>query len=102
MELAKLVERVPIPVKESLEEPSAKINVLLQVKKLLRPGRGGGDARGRGGGEQDMLLERRRGGNAIANAHIQVLEILGGGLSASLFTRLTSPPSPPPRPTSAT
>jgi pre-mRNA-splicing helicase BRR2 len=31
VELAKLVERVPIPVKESLEEPSAKINVLLQV-----------------------------------------------------------------------
>ncbi|XP_031472990.1 DExH-box ATP-dependent RNA helicase DExH12 [Nymphaea colorata] len=31
MELAKLLDRVPIPVKESLEEPSAKINVLLQV-----------------------------------------------------------------------
>ena len=31
MELAKLLERVPIPVKESLEEPTAKINVLLQV-----------------------------------------------------------------------
>ncbi|KAL8139875.1 hypothetical protein V2J09_005896 [Rumex salicifolius] len=31
MELAKLLERVPIPVKESLEEPSAKINVLLQA-----------------------------------------------------------------------
>ncbi|KNA14581.1 hypothetical protein SOVF_105940 [Spinacia oleracea] len=30
VELAKLLERVPIPVKESLEEPSAKINVLLQ------------------------------------------------------------------------
>ncbi|CAO3589811.1 unnamed protein product [Absidia cylindrospora] len=30
MELAKLLERVPIPVKESLEEPTAKINVLLQ------------------------------------------------------------------------
>lgn len=30
MELAKLLERVPIPIKESLEEPSAKINVLLQ------------------------------------------------------------------------
>jgi hypothetical protein len=37
LELAKLVERVPIPVKESLEEPTAKINVLLQV------GWGGGD-----------------------------------------------------------
>jgi hypothetical protein len=32
LELAKLVERVPIPVKESLEEPTAKINVLLQVR----------------------------------------------------------------------
>ncbi|KAF9622498.1 hypothetical protein IFM89_031902 [Coptis chinensis] len=31
MELTKLLERVPIPIKESLEEPSAKINVLLQA-----------------------------------------------------------------------
>ncbi|KAJ7515579.1 hypothetical protein O6H91_22G019200 [Diphasiastrum complanatum] len=31
LELAKLLDRVPIPVKESLEEPSAKINVLLQA-----------------------------------------------------------------------
>ncbi len=31
VELAKLVERVPIPVKEGLDEPSAKINVLLQA-----------------------------------------------------------------------
>ncbi|KAJ1698273.1 hypothetical protein LUZ63_006785 [Rhynchospora breviuscula] len=31
IELAKLLDRVPIPVKESLEEPSAKINVLLQA-----------------------------------------------------------------------
>jgi pre-mRNA-splicing helicase BRR2 len=31
MELGKLLERVPIPVKESLEDPSAKINVLLQA-----------------------------------------------------------------------
>lgn len=31
MELAKLLERVPIPVKESIEEPTAKINVLLQA-----------------------------------------------------------------------
>jgi pre-mRNA-splicing helicase BRR2 len=30
MELARLLDRVPIPIKESLEEPSAKINVLLQ------------------------------------------------------------------------
>ena len=30
IELAKLLDRVPIPVKESLEDPSAKINVLLQ------------------------------------------------------------------------
>uniref|UniRef100_A0A0D9ZCZ7 RNA helicase n=1 Tax=Oryza glumipatula TaxID=40148 RepID=A0A0D9ZCZ7_9ORYZ len=31
MELAKLLNCVPIPVKESLDEPSAKINVLLQA-----------------------------------------------------------------------
>ncbi|AQL09954.1 COP9 signalosome complex subunit 1 [Zea mays] len=31
MELAKLLDRVPIPVKEGLEEPSAKINGLLQA-----------------------------------------------------------------------
>ena len=31
VELAKLLERVPIPVKESVEEPAAKINVLLQA-----------------------------------------------------------------------
>ncbi|XP_011044153.1 PREDICTED: U5 small nuclear ribonucleoprotein 200 kDa helicase-like [Populus euphratica] len=31
MELAKLLDCVPIPIKESLEEPSAKINVLLQA-----------------------------------------------------------------------
>ncbi|GBP32714.1 Putative U5 small nuclear ribonucleoprotein 200 kDa helicase [Eumeta japonica] len=31
LELHKLMERVPIPIKESIEEPSAKINVLLQA-----------------------------------------------------------------------
>ena len=31
LELAKLLERVPIPVKESVDEPAAKINVLLQA-----------------------------------------------------------------------
>ena len=31
LELVKLLDRVPIPVKESLDEPAAKINVLLQV-----------------------------------------------------------------------
>lgn len=31
LELAKLLSKVPIPVKESLEEPTAKINVLLQA-----------------------------------------------------------------------
>lgn len=31
LELSKLLERVPIPVKESVEEPAAKINVLLQA-----------------------------------------------------------------------
>ena len=40
MEMAKLLDRVPIPVKESLEEPSAKINVLLQayISKLKLEG----------------------------------------------------------------
>ncbi|XP_074640358.1 U5 small nuclear ribonucleoprotein 200 kDa helicase-like [Tubulanus polymorphus] len=31
LELMKLLERVPIPFKESIEEPSAKVNVLLQA-----------------------------------------------------------------------
>ncbi|KAK2163706.1 hypothetical protein LSH36_75g12085 [Paralvinella palmiformis] len=31
LELLKLLERVPIPIKESIEEPSAKCNVLLQA-----------------------------------------------------------------------
>jgi len=31
MEMAKLLDRVPIPVKESLDEPTAKVNVLLQA-----------------------------------------------------------------------
>jgi pre-mRNA-splicing helicase BRR2 len=31
LELAKLIDRVPIPVKENLDEPAAKINVLLQA-----------------------------------------------------------------------
>ncbi|KAK1370136.1 hypothetical protein POM88_036228 [Heracleum sosnowskyi] len=31
MELAKLLDRIPIPIKESLEEPCAEINVLLQA-----------------------------------------------------------------------
>lgn len=30
LELGKLMERVPLPIKESVEEPAAKINVLLQ------------------------------------------------------------------------
>lgn len=30
MELQKLADRVPIPIKESIEEPTAKVNVLLQ------------------------------------------------------------------------
>jgi pre-mRNA-splicing helicase BRR2 len=39
-ELEKLLERVPIPIKESIEEPSAKINVLLQayISKLRLDG----------------------------------------------------------------
>ena len=36
LELAKLLERVPIPVKEGIEEPIAKINVLLQVNYCLQ------------------------------------------------------------------
>lgn len=31
LELTKLISRVPIPVKESIDEPSAKVNVLLQA-----------------------------------------------------------------------
>ena len=31
LELAKLLERVPIPVKENIEDPTAKVNVLLQA-----------------------------------------------------------------------
>src|ERR1051325_3841087 len=31
LELSKLLERVPIPVKEGIEEPTSKINVLLQA-----------------------------------------------------------------------
>ncbi|KAJ1557614.1 DEIH-box ATPase, partial [Cladochytrium tenue] len=31
LELAKILERVPIPVKEAIEEPTAKVNVLLQA-----------------------------------------------------------------------
>ena len=31
VELFKLVERVPVPVKESLDDPAAKINILLQT-----------------------------------------------------------------------
>lgn len=31
LELSKLLERVPIPIKESIEESSAKVNVLLQA-----------------------------------------------------------------------
>lgn len=31
LELQKLMERVPIPIKESMEEPTAKVNVLLQA-----------------------------------------------------------------------
>eukprot|EP00808_Paulinella_micropora_P006106 g54769.t1 len=40
MELAKLLDKVPIPVKESIEEPSAKVNVLLQayISKLTLEG----------------------------------------------------------------
>jgi pre-mRNA-splicing helicase BRR2 len=31
IELAKLIDKVPIPIKESMEEPSAKVNALLQA-----------------------------------------------------------------------
>ena len=31
LELSKLLERVPVPVKEGIEEPTSKINVLLQA-----------------------------------------------------------------------
>jgi pre-mRNA-splicing helicase BRR2 len=35
LELQKLMERVPIPIKESVEESSAKISILLQVISYL-------------------------------------------------------------------
>jgi pre-mRNA-splicing helicase BRR2 len=35
LELVKLLDRVPIPVKEGLDEPAAKINVLFQVRSLF-------------------------------------------------------------------
>lgn len=35
LELQKLAEHVPVPIKESLEESSAKVNVLLQVSGLI-------------------------------------------------------------------
>ncbi|GJV34360.1 DExH-box ATP-dependent RNA helicase DExH12-like protein [Tanacetum coccineum] len=35
MELTKLLDRVPIPIKEGFEEPSAKINVLLQAYMFM-------------------------------------------------------------------
>ena len=35
LELAKLIDRVPIPVKEALDDPAAKINVLMQVRVLF-------------------------------------------------------------------
>ena len=31
LEVVKLMDRVPIPVKEAIDDPQAKINVLLQV-----------------------------------------------------------------------
>lgn len=36
LELARLSQRVPIPIKDSVEEPTAKTNVLLQVCFLHR------------------------------------------------------------------
>ena len=35
LELVKLCDRVPIPVKEGIDEPAAKINVLLQARRGL-------------------------------------------------------------------
>lgn len=36
LELVRLSQRVPIPIKDSVEEPTAKINVLLQVRFFFR------------------------------------------------------------------
>jgi hypothetical protein len=36
LELAKLLDRVPIPVKEALDDPIAKVNVLLQARAQRR------------------------------------------------------------------
>lgn len=35
LEISKLAERVPVPIKESLDESSAKTNILLQVMNML-------------------------------------------------------------------
>ena len=35
LELVKLMDRVPIPVKEAIDDPTAKVNVLLQVPVKL-------------------------------------------------------------------
>lgn len=37
LELVKLMDRVPIPVKEAVDDPQAKINVLLQVGLPTHP-----------------------------------------------------------------
>jgi hypothetical protein len=56
LELAKLIERVPIPVKESLDEPAAKINVLLQVRRVELRGVCGKKAWAAGAFRADPLL----------------------------------------------
>lgn len=38
LELVKLMDRVPIPVKEAVDDPQAKCNVLLQVRCLSSNG----------------------------------------------------------------
>src|SRR2546421_5991327 len=38
LELSKLLERVPVPVKEGIEEPTSKINVLFDGKVILYHG----------------------------------------------------------------
>ncbi len=37
LELVKLMDRVPIPVKEAIDDSQAKINVLLQVGLVQQP-----------------------------------------------------------------
>ena len=82
LELAKLLDRVPIPVKESLDEPAAKINVLLQV--------GGGAKKGPGWWQACCKRRGRHYGPALRTPP-----------GADQPPDTPPPPTHPPRPISA-